>query len=1079
MNKLFVFVVIGVFFIISHVNANDPVSYTKRAEFKQIYYFEQQKLKQQAVENFRAIKKEITDPKTKKVNRKHSLYKKYVIQQRKAQTDLKSEFGPRVQEKRYRDQVGASVINRKRIEMNAELKEITQRRELELKNKNIKKGTPEFDAVKNAWQEDFKQTRSKYAGDDKRYPSHEKLLKDNNIDPKDMRDTGSRPSSIQSDLDFSPKTNAIGQAYVDAYHKGSPKTFIEERADRWILHDTDTVIWKTPVDKKLGSSSYDAEISNRAQKNSDAFSTTGGLEYTSNGEIGIKDSEGAVLANANKFSDAIDPNHRDLSTAAKSVYKSQDASGRTDGVDPEFREQLKRAYKDKGTSEEVHNSFGDTAAEKAKKENDFYDKATNDIAKSYQKAAKQTEVDQQNRRQRENDLLDSNKPLAPGTDLSEQHNQRDKSNSYKAVLDADKNVTGYVKTIENGEQLSTPKHISSDEMRGIASNKIKENRVIVHAENSATKKSLADRDPAFAHKLSTGETIEPVYSKNNNKDGINNKDKKLIGYKNKDSGKMLTISEAKSNLINSIKKGAMDNLGMGDPSKGKAVGAGFKGINIVSDILDIGQAVTTGVNRALDEENEGDHISKTWGKATLYSVWENSMVKGILDGVEQVDINIKKDIDEMSREERESGAKPSIIDNYFSFIKSGGSIIKHSAKFGLDMIWGMTVGAVETIGQTIGTTFEEQTRGYDIDEKEEYANKVAFLTSREAYVVSLQNNKILKEASLSAQEENDSPNEETISEAQEEAVNNEESEKSEEDVNNEESDESEEDAFGDVDEVSTENIDADTAWDARQQIAKNALSNAQAEENSVSQHQQGIKNERDADRREFVQGLQVIAQGLGDVAGEIQRADLELKQQVAANNAHFSGLSNRSSNLKNALDDCIAKNKGSNPYVDINAIRYNCGQQLTNDSGGGGEQGIGSSSSKPRKVAAVNKPVRTKIIRATKMYYAVYSNKNEGGLVSTFEAINKQYGRYKYANGNGDKFFFDSSMPAKLDEINEQLKEGTIRITVNNIAVVLVDDCVVEAEYYEIGMTAEDRKLYNSGWKTGLLSSYQDTAVCD
>jgi hypothetical protein len=1055
MNKLFVFVFIGVFSIISHVYANDPVSYTKRAEFKQIYYFEQQKLKKQAVEDFRAIKKEITDPKTKKVNRKHSLYKKYVVQQRKAQTGLKSKLDPRVQEKRYRDQVGASIINRKRIEMDTELKEITQRHELELKNKNITKGTPEFDAVKNAWQDDFKQTRSKYAGDDKRNSAHEKLMKDNNIDPKDMRDTGSPPTSIQSDMDFSPKTNEIGRKYVNAYKKGNSSSFVEERADRWIIHDTDTVVWKTPVVKKLGSSSYDAEISNRAQKNSDAFSATGGLNDTSNGAIGIKDSEGAVLSNANKFSDAMDPNHRDLSTAAKSVYKSQDASGRTADVDPEFREQLKRAYKDKGTSEEVHDSFGDTAAEKRKKENTFYEKATNDISKSYQKAAKQTEVDQQNRRQRENDLLDSNKPLAPGTDLSEKHNQRDKSNSYKAVLDADKNVTGYVKTIENGEKLSTPKHISSDEMRGIASNKIKENRVIVHAENSATKKSLADRDPAFAHKLSTGETIEPVYSKNNTKDGINNNDKKLIGYKNKDSGKMLTISEAKSNLTNSIKKGAMDNFGMGDPSKGKVAGAGFKGMNIVSNILDIGQAVSTGVNKALDEEKEGDHIFKTWGKATTYSVWENSEVKGIFDGVEQVNINIKKDIDEMYIEERKSGAKPSIIDNYFSFMKTNGSIIKHSAKFGLDMIWGMTVGAVETIGHTIGTTFEEQTRGYDVDEKEEYATKVAFLARRKAYIISLQNNNILKEANLLAQEENNSPNEKAISETPEDTV------------NYDESDGSEEDAFGDVDEVSTENIDADTAWDARQQIAKNALLNSKAEENSVSQHQQGIKNERDSDRREFVQGLQVIAQGLGDAAGEIKRADLELKQQVAANNARFSGLSNGSSNVKKALDDCISENKGSNPYVDINAVRYKCGQQLTNGSGGGGQQGSGTSITRP-KTTVTKKPLNKQVMRATKKYFSVYI-KETGQNSGYFEGLSQQYGLYRYANESGSTYFSDSSIVAELDEINKYIKEGKIQVKVRNESVVLVDNCVVRANEYQTmvrRMSKTKSKLASQGIQT-------------
>jgi hypothetical protein len=1117
--------------------ANDPVSYTLRAHFKQNYYMEEKKLEDTIEQRFNDIKKEVYDPKTKKINKAHPKYQAYIIKNQQDRNALKTSSHPDVQEQRYRERVAASNINQQRIAMDAELKKATIQRELQLKEQNIVKGSAEFDQTKSAWKKDLKQIRAKYKAEDNRWQRHQQILIDAKISSQDMGNTGSRPNSIQSDLDLTPKTKKYGEQYVKAYQQANANSFVEERSDRWILHDTDTVVWKAPVTKTLGSSSYDSEIAFRAQKNSDAFSTTGGLNFTSGGQLGIRDNEGAVLANANKFSDAIDPKHRDLSTAAKSVYKSQDASGRIAEVDAKFRAQLEIAYQGKGTPEEVFDSFGDSADEKLTKEESFYQKAEQDISKSYQTAENQTKEQQVTRKKLEDKLVAMNDEVSTKTDFSAEYNQMDNSDNYRPLRDANNNITGYQKIPATSGNASTKaviaiETVSIDEMKKITINKVRQDRVTINAENQATLTTLVDRDPSFTHQLKTGKAIVEVTKKGN-----------IVGYKDLESGKIMSISEAKAPVKGNSEASLLYQI------KNGVAGKSYKGINVIGDLLDIKKSVTKGVNRALDEEQAGDSALKTWAKATSYGVWENSSIKGLLDGAKQTDKNISSAIDKQAKADRESGLTSTIAGSYLSFLKGVAVVGKNSGEFALNMAWGMTVGAAESVGSAIGENLEELTRDYNIDEKEQYAELVEFKAQQQSYLLSIAKSKIVKDVSAV---KNDMGNETKIvsentdekdklaiattaavklvtndalpatdianlstdltSKSTDLSENSAESENvddlfaamkssaeidntqlenellSNEQLNNEQenneqlnddqlTDEllnndapavensNEDDEFWDVDTVSTS--ENDDAWEARQQVAYEAQMSAQGEENSVSQHQQGIKGKRDQSRREFAQGMKTLAQGVAQVAIKAQQESMAINQQVAANNAKFANLLNSSSKQQSMLDACMSRNKSSNPYADINALRYRCSQQVSTSSSRSNSSDQTTSSTKIAAKAVKRPPIK-KVSYATKTYFTVIIAET-GSVSTTFEAIDKQYGVYRYADNKGRRYYADSSIVAEIDEINKYRREGKIQIRSKTESVVLVDNCIVPSKVYQRGvqqMAKTKSKLNGQGYQT-------------
>ncbi|MDQ7049433.1 MAG: hypothetical protein Q9M92_07785 [Enterobacterales bacterium] len=259
-----------------------------------------------------------------------------------------------------------------------------------------------------------------------------------------------------------------------------------------------------------------------------------------------------------------------------------------------------------------------------------------------------------------------------------------------------------------------------------------------------------------------------------------------------------------------------------------------------------------------------------------------------------------------------------------------------------------------------------------------------------------------------------------------------------------------EDGFGDVDEVAIE--EDEDSWEVRQQIAENAESDAIQEENLVTQEQQKIKQDRDRARAEFAAGMQVLAQGLGEIAVQVQQSNLELDQQVAANNANYSQMLNSSGNSKNLIDACVQQNKGGR-YSDINATRYRCAQQVSrSQSNQSNLSNSGISAANPTSTKHRKKPVQTKATRATRTYFKIYI-KETGQLAGTFEALDQSYGIYRFADRKKRRYYSSSAVVSELEQYNEYRRQGKIEIKAQTESVMLIDNCVVDSSTYRIGVS--------------------------
>ena len=251
-----------------------------------------------------------------------------------------------------------------------------------------------------------------------------------------------------------------------------------------------------------------------------------------------------------------------------------------------------------------------------------------------------------------------------------------------------------------------------------------------------------------------------------------------------------------------------------------------------------------------------------------------------------------------------------------------------------------------------------------------------------------------------------------------------------------------ENGFGDVDEVALQ--ENDDSWEVRQQIAENAETDAFQEENSVAQQQQKIKQQRERQRAEFAAGMQVLAQGLGEMAVQVQQSNLELDQQIAANNSNYSKILNSGGNSKNLIDTCVQQNKGGR-YSDINATRNRCAQQVSSSHNNQSSPTV-SSRSKYQ-----SKPVQAKATRATKTYFKIYI-KETGQVAGTFEALDQKYGIYRYADRKGRRYYSSSTVVSELEQYNEYRRQGKIEIKAQTEAVMLVDNCVVDSNTYRTGI---------------------------
>ena len=191
--------------------------------------------------------------------------------------------------------------------------------------------------AKEQYTRDLNAIDQNYATKETRNQEHQDVMKELGFDStydknnKDIKPTGSKPTTAESDMDFSPVGNTPHEAYQKgvAYTEAMKKRGhnIDEYGDRWVDTTSDTTVWKPGFGAdKPGSGSFEAETIFGTLPNSDKFGTKGGIEWTSSETHETDDPLGAVLANAGKAVGAGLGNSRtpDLHVIGKSAMKAVD-----------------------------------------------------------------------------------------------------------------------------------------------------------------------------------------------------------------------------------------------------------------------------------------------------------------------------------------------------------------------------------------------------------------------------------------------------------------------------------------------------------------------------------------------------------------------------------------------------------------------------------------------------------------------------------------------------------------------------------------------------------------------------------
>lgn len=303
---------------------------------------------------------------------------------------------PAFENRVYRDDIGAA-----RQKMKKELADITAKHEARIPKEAFQDGRldpthPEYTKIKQEWLNEMGQARARHNSTDWRWEEAQSMMENLGIKDK-IANTGSKPKGLGSDMDFTPNDYSSGKKLSKAYEgKGYE---VVELGDRWVVKGTDTTIWKPTKTEPVGSSSYEASISNKARAHSDAFPTEGGMHSTTGGKIGVEDPAGAVLSNAHKASDAgisKGAQNADMHVVGKSASKAADAGGVKEG-NPEFYGKADAARNHMTNEEAGISTFGEKPEVKAREAAKFLEEARSEMRKSYDAAAEKSRALQEQR----------------------------------------------------------------------------------------------------------------------------------------------------------------------------------------------------------------------------------------------------------------------------------------------------------------------------------------------------------------------------------------------------------------------------------------------------------------------------------------------------------------------------------------------------------------------------------------------------------------------------------------------------------------------------------------------------------
>jgi hypothetical protein len=248
---------------------------------------------------------------------------------------------------------------------------------------------PEVQKLDAEWQARIKSVRAQHNVGDNRFDQLNEMMKKAGVADGSVTSSGSKPKSINSDMDMTELIPGSGEKLVKTLEQNGYK--VEPLPDRWVIKQTDTTIWKKPADVEIGSPAHREQL-RRAASAEDVFPTKGGQFETTGGAQGHLDPEGAVISNAKKFSDACgncDPATQlgeiDGHTAGKSVSKAAEWTG-TKGAATE----ADKAFFGKADALRNHASWeeagvchpGDPPEVKAQKIRDFLDQAQERLGKA-------------------------------------------------------------------------------------------------------------------------------------------------------------------------------------------------------------------------------------------------------------------------------------------------------------------------------------------------------------------------------------------------------------------------------------------------------------------------------------------------------------------------------------------------------------------------------------------------------------------------------------------------------------------------------------------------------------------------
>lgn len=222
--------------------------------------------------------------------------------------------------------------------------------------------------------------------------------KEQGIDNRDIKPTGSDPKTAASDMDFTPQGKTPheayqkGKSYVDAMKKRGHN--VDEYGDRWVDNTNDATIWKPGFGTdKPGSSSFDAEVIFGTLPHSDKFGTKGGIEWTSSSTHTTDDPLGAVLANAGKAAAAgLGNSHpNDFHTIGKSAAKAVEVLKGDIEVDPQLKAQIEALKAHKTPEQAGVVQLGAEPATKKQQEKDFLAKVEALMGRAYHAAKEKSE----------------------------------------------------------------------------------------------------------------------------------------------------------------------------------------------------------------------------------------------------------------------------------------------------------------------------------------------------------------------------------------------------------------------------------------------------------------------------------------------------------------------------------------------------------------------------------------------------------------------------------------------------------------------------------------------------------------